>query len=43
MKGTGSSSSVAGDVVLLLVFGSCSSVVDNVLGVMSFFLSFPIH
>ena len=36
VKGTGSSSSVAGDVVLLLG----SSVVDNVLGVLSFFL-FP--
>ena len=36
VKGTGSLSSVAGDVVLLLR----SSVVDNVLGVVSFFL-FP--
>ena len=36
VKGTGSSSSVAGDVVLLLG----SSVVDKVLGVVSFFL-FP--
>ena len=31
---------IAGDIVLLLVFGSCSSVVDKVLGVVSFFL-FP--
>ena len=37
MKGTGSSAGVAGDVVLLL----SSSVVDKVLGVVSFFL-FPL-